>query len=369
MLPGNSGTGSQRHVVKSASNARLDGFEVRNGYESADSSNQLKGGGGIYNDQAVDYFYVSRCKIDNNSGTIGGGMLIQPSSKVQIYDTVFNNNSTLSSKYGGGLYIGRNSRVLLSKDKFTSNTAFSNARGGAVAWMFDSSGSWGNVDDCEFVSNQASAGGAFYIHNVGSVTPNDMHMIGIGYSRFDHNAATNGMGGAIFADKVQIGVGSSIFYANSAKTGGGAIYKKDKGTLSLLQLSFAQNTVDSGDGGALDVDCSNADSVVIMNSILAFDQGGGKPEIKGGTCVGVGGSIIRQDNDNDFQVMAGYGNSVISKNADPHYMDYTGGDLRLDCADSPAKDTGWTGIIGYDFDIDGNGIVNVPDAGAYECQP
>ncbi len=125
------------HVVRGASNARLDGFVVTGGRSYGE-------GGGMFND-GVANLIVNNCSFDNNRADRGGGMYNSDSSP-EITNCVFSNNR---ADHGGGIH-NDSSSPTITNCIFSENTA--HYAGGGIR---NYRASWSDITNCTFSRNSA----------------------------------------------------------------------------------------------------------------------------------------------------------------------------------------------------------------------
>ncbi|MDF1810333.1 MAG: right-handed parallel beta-helix repeat-containing protein [Phycisphaerales bacterium] len=163
-------TGSTTDVV-------LEGITFTNGFSTTAGAGVSVEGGS--NATIID------CIIENNTNTFRGGGLYM-SGGGTVTNTIIRNNT--SDENGGGVYLGGSASKIItnctiegntgveggglaytmagnmldmSGCRFDDNTATS--RGGAIAVLGTASTGIVDVEDCEFVANQANAGGAIWV--------------------------------------------------------------------------------------------------------------------------------------------------------------------------------------------------------------
>lgn len=183
----------------------------------------------------MDTLTVTDSTFTANYAYSKGGALFWEGDAVSIQDTTFEQNG--SGSWGGASYTHA-SDVSIQTSLFTSN---SSGEGGGL-YANNSEGGMVAISDSQFRGNTArQEGGAFtaYGTETGYVT--------IDNSTFALNTSTQGVGGAVQAER-SLQVTNSTFTNNSAATRGGAIYS-ETGNLSVSLSTVTQNQ--SGHGAAL----------------------------------------------------------------------------------------------------------------------
>ncbi len=212
----------------------------------------------------------------------GGGIFIVDASP-RIMGCFIRGNTASD---GGGIYAsGVGSTPLFHQCRIEFNLATFTGGGGcfeAAAPEFVS---------CEFFENDALSGGAAWCHFGAPtfrsclITYNDATLVGgalalvstdafVNESQFLWNEAQNG--GAVLIDDSTLVSQRSSYYQNLAQAQGGAFRIQGATDVTLERCSMAHNYAIQL-GGALFV--AEADSVVVHNSILYWNNGGG-PQIE-----------------------------------------------------------------------------------------
>lgn len=191
---------------------------------------------------------VSGCKIDNNTGSEGGG--------IYLYSTISGLNIT---------------NCIISNN--TGNGA-SNGGGGIGGYVAITNASPVTVDGCTFTSNTATqSGGAIYFGNFGSATTN---VYNIKNSTFTSNlsngasASTKG-GGAIYLGVSSYSIDKCTFTGNqSTVSGAGAILLNSTSGTTISNCKFTENSCASWGGSAI---FSNS-NYTANNCLIAKNTGG-----------------------------------------------------------------------------------------------
>ena len=196
----------------------------------------------------------------NNSGEVGGGVVVLDSSVAFIGNNQFVNNMAMGD--GGGIY-AENSTV-----SFNGNTVFRNNSGevgGGVA-VFDSAVTF--IGNNQFVNNMAMGdGGGIYAEN----STIDFN----GITSFVNNTAPRRGGGLFAANTTLTSIQGVTFFDDNAAFFGGGVYAQSGSKLAFHGNStFIRNTGYFG-GEIVVTDCELSFS---GNNTFAFNQaqiGGG----------------------------------------------------------------------------------------------
>lgn len=230
-----------------------------------------------------------------------------------------------------------------------------NGGGGAIR----ATGSILTVDNSIFSNNSSIGGGAIRVFS-SSGAPS---LTSINHCAFIGNTGTFS-GGAIFQQGGDLFVGNSLFYQNATEDFGGGIYIVGNfvgdGNLGMDGCTLVQNT--SGNGGGL----ASGSPMEVANSLLWLNLPNQILDFPGT------GEVHHSDVHGGWD---GPGENNI--NANPRFVDFEAGDFRL-LPDSPCIDQGDNGAVPEDVttDLDGNPRIIDGDAdggatvdmGAYEFQ-
>lgn len=149
-----------------------------------------------------------------------GGVIYNTGGKVNIYNSIFENNS--SNGEAGVLFSeGGNSEITSSDFINNHSTSYSGAVG--------ISGGTATIDDSTFIGNYATRGGALDLYDMAAVYVNNSTFEGNGVSGYDADTPSAGTtvssdGGAIYNENSStVTIKDSIFKYNRATIHGGAI--------------------------------------------------------------------------------------------------------------------------------------------------
>lgn len=325
--------GNARHVVLyfsegSNSRGRLDGFVVGNG--RAGQGKGVGGGGLVAGDldgpDANGYVWsvridVANCRFENNTSDLGGGGMLIAGPSIMT-NTTFVGNAAVG--LGGGLSTGI----------FGANT---------------------RVIGCSFIDNAAGIGGGGFSSRSGgnSGSPNLVNC------RFSGNSA-EGRGGALSyapnGNDTPMRVFNTVFVHNSADVGGavwlqGGIRINDFATIrpsaaDLSNCTVADNTAAS-EGGAIFLDGDANDGLRADGNLYSSIVWGNTAPV--GPQLSDGGLAWFTDVEGGWS--GGFGNI----DADPMFVDASGGDYRLRVV-SPLVDSAISYFAATDeHDLDGDG--------------
>jgi len=228
-----------------------------------------------------DFALVNLHLKDGNPGDNGGSILVEDSGKVEIVDSIFENNEGID----GGVLYANGSTVpdfKIQRNHFINNRSVdsvnNNAAGGVLYGKNIALGSL-LIEQNLFQNNVADFGGAIYL-----IESNDI--IEINRNRFYGNYA-NSRGGAIYFAALASGqtyaTERNVFLNNVSDGLGGAIYGFGAGglTVEILNSTFAMNTADNGGaiatiGGNIQVKGSTlAHNAAVNTGAQAYQLNGG----------------------------------------------------------------------------------------------
>lgn len=184
------------HVVRGAAITRLDGFRITGGNARSGES----AGGGMFN-QNLSNLTVANCHFNDNQATSNGGGLYNNIANVNIENCLFTLNVASGSGYGGAIY-NYSSGLNIYDSVFLNNSGY---RGGGV-YSYTSNLLMRN---CLLANNQAAYGGAIRI---------DYGALNISNSTVTQNNASNTGGGLYYNYNTPVVI-DSIFWVNTAITG------------------------------------------------------------------------------------------------------------------------------------------------------
>jgi len=289
--------GDAYHVllnINISNDAVLDGFVITGG--NADYSLQPgvdlhpNQGGGM-NNRSMAHPTIRNCIFKGNSAQIGGGAMANLKSHPQIYDSVFEDNSS----FRGGAINNSESSPYIQNTVFKNN----NAEGGYGGAVFNKGKSRGSFVDCQFINNSSSDGGA-----VNNTVNSGITVSG---SVFKENSAASG--GAISNSQSDSFIIFSVFENNTAENGGGAIENFTDSSPKIVGSVFKNNSVTGiGEGGAI---LSNTGSPLVVSSLFY-----GNTAYSGGAVANTGstGNFINNTfYDNKSTGQFGYGGAMFNQ--------------------------------------------------------
>ncbi|WP_323736543.1 hypothetical protein PXD04_00815 [Methanosphaera sp. ISO3-F5] len=266
---------------------------------------------------------INNTKMNNNNGTIGSAINIQPYTNpadiddntehvynVTIQNSEFNDNEALLS--GGAIaYVGiTGSNFTIENCTFTNNgnndeDAF--ITGGAVYISSE-----GNVliNNSEFNSNIGQEGGALYAEN-GNTTITNTEFL-------NNHANYNGYGGALYYNNpnsnTTLTISNVTFDSNGRKKqfdytadDGGAAYINTIGNISITDSKFINNSAQTA--GAVHIIQEYNDSSILIENTL-FDSNGFEQHYES---TGDGGAITAQTPGNISIVNSSFANNIASE--------------------------------------------------------
>ena len=229
------------HVLFGASNARLDGFVIQDGYADGDFYHSRGAGILCYNAASP---VIVNCTFQYNSALEGGAVASYSNAAPIISDCNFVENS---AEIGGALLFragpdSEENGAKIINSFFSGNTA--EDRGGAVYVDY---GAWPTFENCQLSGNESYGnGGAVYVDNNSSqLTSIEARFIDC---EFTENVSSL-RGGGIAVYEGSIFLKDSSVFANSAKTGGGGIALDYMGRYVNVanSSSVSENTSISGE--------------------------------------------------------------------------------------------------------------------------
>lgn len=195
--------------------------------------NQVKGifsdGGGIFSDNSKIDIYDT---IFNDNSADEGGAIYSINTTLNIFNTNFENN--FANWYGGALL--SDSELLIQGSKFNNNKA--GYKGGAIhiTLFIYTYNNYLYVDNSIFVNNNAEYGGA--------ISSSNMQYVYISNSKFNNNYASFGSVISRMSDN-NIEIINSSCYDNSAIYGG-VLYSLSGGNNIFKNDEFKNNKADFG---------------------------------------------------------------------------------------------------------------------------
>jgi hypothetical protein len=204
------------------------------------SNNSANGtGGAMQNNNAT--ITLSSCTYTGNRAVGGGGALANTTDSLVVSNCSFSSNKVTGSGLNGGAMYSTNSIGSLSSSSFTSDSA---GNGGALS---NSAGKW-TIANCTFLSNAASTGvgGAVYGAN------NDVSV----YSGCTFTSNACGLrGSAVYGNTDTMSFSACTFSGNISNStsvnDGGAIASIGNAQLSVANSTFTNNSGANDRGAAV----------------------------------------------------------------------------------------------------------------------
>ena len=264
---------------------------------------------------AVTATFVNCQFLDNTaeaSSTGGGGLFIFGASRVHIFDSLFQNNT--STNEGGGLRVGGDSEAYVYNTQFLDNQVnVANHRPLSAGGGIHVTNSRLSVANSRFVGNEAVVGGAIF--GFGGWDNPEVADLLIVNSTFTDNASAPhpsvtpvpaDTGGAIHSeDEVTVRIYSSRFYTNTGTKGGA--FSQYRSDVEVYDSVFRGNeaitsggTISAGSEDAFDATTDfgainrPSMSLKIFNSLIQgeFETSNPGPDEEGG-CLFATGDIRR----------------------------------------------------------------------------
>jgi predicted outer membrane repeat protein len=301
--------------------ALLDGFTIRDGIASLNSTPDFLGGG-IYNEFASPT--ITNVTITGNFASFGGGMYNWFSSPL-ITDSRFIGN--ISSNQGGAINTYDSAPSIINV-AFTDNS--SSQLGGAIYQEFGTL----SITNAVISGNSAYQGGGIYNYSTSATNLRNVLV--------KNNTATGYAGGGIFNYATETPNFVNVTLSgNSSNWEGGGMY-------SLSSSPNFYNCIIWGNTAGLDMgnQISQGDGTLFMH-YSCYQNGANDMYLDG--------------SDSYFNIDA---NSITS---DPLFADPSNGDFRL-YAESPAVNAGYNGFNAETSEIRGYARIqnSIIDMGAYE---
>ncbi len=217
-------------------------------------------------DSSDDDFAMVGLHLKNgNPGDNGGAILVNDAGRIEITDSIFENNT---GHHGGAIYAMSSvvAEFKLLRNQFINNHGIDpngSSTGGVLFGQNITAGEL-EIKNNLFRDNQADFGGAIFL-NEGS------DQINITKNRFYNNQAHNS-GGALMLRALSTGqtyeLDSNVLLNNQAAEIGGALYALGQGGLrvNIINSTLGMNQADQG--GAL---ASNGGNVQVIGSTLAHN--------------------------------------------------------------------------------------------------
>lgn len=253
---------------------KLVNCEFRDNSAPLDGSTQDDGGGAFYG-ELLNRIDIGNCRFDNNRGSNGGAVYSLGSLRVNIVDSVFEDNRAIGTGgnpgnggNGGALGVDGAQRLVdVCRTRFVGNQ--SNAFGaGFFSVMYDAQ-SRTRFEDVEFRGNvQTSASqhsGGAYIQG----GPWAMERV----SFIDNEA--QGFGGLFVAGNAPGTIRNATFSGNIARTGlGAAMALTQTAPITIVNTTIANNV--STDAFAAGIAIGTPNQLRLSNVLFANNTGGNR---------------------------------------------------------------------------------------------
>lgn len=204
-------------------------------------SNTATAGGAIYLEHSN--YTIFQCDFISNNVTDNGGAIYSCGFDGKINQSIFENNR--ADEFGGAIY-STEDIFMIGNSKFTQNNA---SAGGAIFLE-----NYGSITNTTFKSNTAEYGGAIFTDD-----------INIDNSILEANYAKES-GGALYAESMTI-TNNTTFIKNSAKSAGAI--NTDEG--NIINSSFIQNSAENA--GALFIGNSTIENSTFTKNTAKLNGG------------------------------------------------------------------------------------------------
>ncbi|MBD2013333.1 DUF4347 domain-containing protein [Microcoleus sp. FACHB-53] len=234
-------------------NVNLSSLTVTNGVSNL--------AGGIFY-QGAGTLNLTNTVVSGNRGSNGAGLWVNGTGAANVVNSTFANN-TAPGGLGGGILLNTATTINIIDSQITGNSAASggginnNAQGGII-----------NVTNSTVSDNTAT--------DLGGGISNRYHQVNVINSTIFNNTAGNS-GGGIYHQSGTFTVSNSTVSGNRSNNNGGGIYNDLSGAvMNLLNSTITNNIADndnngSGNGGGV---ARNTGTVNVKNTIIAgnFDS-------------------------------------------------------------------------------------------------
>ena len=230
-------------IILSGRDGRLFNIASKNAYNAThrdssltlvniivrDSSDEY--GGAIYND---GYLTLIGCYLTNNTATNDQsaskwhGGAIMGWGDLKIYNTIFEDNHALAGAAICTEVLSSTKSVYIENTTFINNKA--SAEGGSI--YIAGYGEYYTINNCSFIDNVASAGGAIFAY--ANLTVEN--------TIFTNNKATN-TGGAIYSTNKDLNLNNITIQNSSAKYGGALYLQQNSGATWVDGVKYPWNNV------------------------------------------------------------------------------------------------------------------------------
>ena len=209
-------------------------LEINGSYFSNNSADE----GGAMNIQMQSNLSLNYCTFNYNSATVdGGAILVMSNVKLKVGKTNFTDNS--AARLGGALLTDTEAECHIEWSVFNRNAAKTKA-GGAVYVVSNSSL---QLENTNFINNNAADGGAIYIQDNSNLQTNTCS--------FSKNFAKQD-GGAIALKGFSTTVVESSHFLSNHAVDGGALCGNDPEHVSVHNTSLLGNVASSTGGAETD---------------------------------------------------------------------------------------------------------------------
>ena len=247
-------TGNGGAIYAEAGNITVEGGVIgdEDNDDDVDTGNRAARGGAIYYTGSGTISLTSGALLNGNSVAGDGGAIYASRGSIEMSGMATVSNNAAGGN-GGAIYAGSVTVVIDENASVASNSA---KKGGAI-YVAETLNltvqKTAGVYAPTITGNRATDGdgGAIYA-NKGTITVTD--------GSFSSNRAANGHGGAIYAQSASVDVSQNASFALNTAFSGGAIYAASNNRVSVTGGSFSSNSAvkgadnTTGHGGAIYAD-------------------------------------------------------------------------------------------------------------------
>ncbi|VGO22973.1 hypothetical protein [Pontiella sulfatireligans] len=253
------------HVLRGASNCRIDGFWITGGKADGNEVDAL--GGGLLLDKAQN-FTAANCTFEKNHAEVGGAIRLHTASAAFNNCTFYAN----SADTGGAIMTQNRTTLWIEDSIFSSN--FSKENGGAA--MVEGSTDTRFVNTVFLYNSTEAHGGAVCVW----AQNNDRSKIGFSNCTFNENSARES-GAAIQFHHSSAQLSECAFNRNFSAKGAGAIGAKNASTIRTSACTFSKNRGAPGMAEtAFDETSSLSDGPVDMAHFTSMPKTGFQKPVK-----------------------------------------------------------------------------------------